>query len=250
MIDFVTDLETLNNSAEVFTLVKDGNLTKDESNEIVSKIKEALTANAELVALAAPQIGINKQIFCIKFNDVIKTFINPVITKKQGITYSVETIPNIPGKEYFVTRPVEVSAVYYTEDFKYEENKFLDSAAKIFDQQCLILEGILPNQLGMEFPAEEGNSLKEAPAEILEIIAKNYNEWLKIKNEDLQKEILSDPELKKQYNQLKFTEDVINGRSAIVTKDPKKSTETLIAEKRTKNAKNKTQLKQFLNKKR
>jgi hypothetical protein len=29
----------------------------------------------------------------------------------------------MPGKEILITRPEELTVVYYTEDFKYEENK-------------------------------------------------------------------------------------------------------------------------------
>jgi peptide deformylase len=41
-----------------------------------------MNENANILALAAPQIGHKVRIFGIRFNDTIKVFINPVITKK------------------------------------------------------------------------------------------------------------------------------------------------------------------------
>ena len=39
----------------------------------------------------------------------------------------------MPGKE-IIARPEEITVVYYTDDFKYEENKLVGPAAAIFDQ--------------------------------------------------------------------------------------------------------------------
>ena len=56
-----------------------------------------LEGDANLMAISAPQIGIEKRIFCIKFNDEIKTFINPIITKKSDYKIVTETC-SMPGK--------------------------------------------------------------------------------------------------------------------------------------------------------
>ena len=95
-----------------------------------------LDANPDILALAAPQIGINKRIFCLRFNDQIKVFINPIITKKKGLTIAVETCCSMPGKEIVIGRPEEVTVVYYNEEFKYEDNKLLGAAASLLRQRC------------------------------------------------------------------------------------------------------------------
>jgi peptide deformylase len=46
--------------------------------EIVSALKHTIEAK-NIVSLSAPAIGYNRRIFCIKFDNEIKTFINPII---------------------------------------------------------------------------------------------------------------------------------------------------------------------------
>jgi len=54
-----------------------------------------------------------------------------------------------PGKEFVIGRPEEITVVYYNEDFKYEDNKLMGYAAALFDQQYQLLEGVLPDELGL-----------------------------------------------------------------------------------------------------
>ena len=41
--------------------------TSGIGKEIVKELKDFLEANPQLVAVSAPQLGINKRIFCIRF---------------------------------------------------------------------------------------------------------------------------------------------------------------------------------------
>ena len=76
MESIIFDIEKLSTPAEPLTFLSESGAQTDEGNEIIGKIKEVMEANPELLALAAPQIGINKRIFCLRFSDQIKTFIN------------------------------------------------------------------------------------------------------------------------------------------------------------------------------
>ena len=151
----ITDIEVLSAPAEPLTFLTEQGAQTEEGTEIVNKIKEVMEANKELLALAAPQIGINKRIFCLRFNDQIKTFINPIITKKKGLNIVIETCASMPGKEIVIGRPEEVTVVYYNDEFKYEDNKLVGVAASLFDQQAQILDGVLPSELGLVSDIEE-----------------------------------------------------------------------------------------------
>lgn len=214
MENIIIDLEKLAQPAEPLTFLTEAGAKTEEGSEIVAKIKEVMEANPELLALTAPQIGINKRIFCLRFNDQIKTFINPIITKKKGLNIIIETCASMPGKEIVIGRPEEVTVVYYNEDFKYEDNKLLGAAASLFDQQAQMLDGVLPTELGLVSDIEEDGKIEEA--DLVEIIPFYKDTFLPSKLACLNKAIESDEEAAKDFKHLKFTEDVINGRIAVV----------------------------------
>jgi hypothetical protein len=173
-----------------------------------------MEANPELLALSAPQIGINKRIFCLRFNDQIKTFINPIITKKKGLNIVIETCASMPGKEIVIGRPEEITVIYYNNEFKYEDNKLVGIAASLFDQQAQILDGVLPSELGLVSSVEEDDKIEDS--DLAEIIPFYKDTFLPARLASLNETISSDEEAKKYFNRLKFTEGVINGRNAVI----------------------------------
>lgn len=217
MEQIIVNIEKLQQPSEPLTFLTDAGAETAEGNEIISKLKEVLEANPTLLAIAAPQIGINKRIFCLRFNDQIKTFINPIITKKKGLNIVIETCASMPGKEIVIGRPEELTAVYYNEEFKYEDNKLLGIAASLFDQQAQILDGVLPYELGMISDVASDGKIEDSDME--EIVNFYKNTFLPSKLASLNKAIEANEEIAKDFKQLKFTEGVINGRIAVVESD-------------------------------
>jgi peptide deformylase len=216
IITSIQDLRTI--SAPVKVLTEQG-IDKTEGDEIITALKATMEANPNVVALAAPQIGINSRIFCIKFNDTIKTFINPVVTKKANYSIKPESFVSMPGKEILITRPEELTVVYFTDDYKYEENKLLGAAARLFDQQCQLLDGVVPEDLGLVSDVETDGSLADLSEDEINQVIEIYKQYINIKTKGLQERLAEDPELAKQYSSLCFTEKVINGKAAIVAGD-------------------------------
>lgn len=214
MNSIITDLEKLAQPAEPLTFLTDTGAQTEEGSKIISQIKDVMDKNPELLALSAPQIGINKRIFCLRFNDQIKTFINPIITKKKGLNIIIETCASMPGKEIVTGRPEEITVVYYNEDFKYEDNKLLGVAASMFDQQAQILDGVLPSELGLVSDIELDGKIEENDLE--EIIPFYRDTFLPSKLNSLKEVIEADEDTAKNFKHLKFTESVINGRIAVV----------------------------------
>lgn len=217
METIITDIEKLTQPSEPLTFLTESGAKTEEGLEIIAKIKEVMESDSSILALAAPQIGINKRIFCLRFNDQIKTFINPIITKKKGLNIILETCTSMPGKEIVIGRPEEITVVYYNEDFNYEDNKLLGVAASLFDQQAQILDGVLPCELGLVSDIETDGKIEEA--DLVEIIPFYKDTFLPSKLESLKGLIAEDETATKDFQQLKFTEGVINGRIAIVEPD-------------------------------
>ena len=214
MEPIIFDLEKLTQPAEPLTFLSEEGAKTEEGTEIVGKIKEVMEADPDLLALSAPQIGINKRIFCLRFNDQIKTFINPIITKKKGLNIVIETCASMPGKEIVIGRPEEITVVYYNDEFLYEDNKLLGVAASIFDQQAHILDGVLPSELGLVSDIEADGKIEEE--DLQEIIPFYKDTFLPSKLATLNQAIESDEEALKDFKHLKFTEGVINGRIAVL----------------------------------
>jgi peptide deformylase len=212
----ITDLEKLQVAAEPLEFLTDKGIEKDEGLEIISKLKAFLNKNKTTVSIAAPQIGINKRIFCMRFQDTIKTFINPIITKKANYIIQPETFSSMPGKEILITRPEEITVVYYTDEFKYEENKLLGIAARVFEQSCQLLDGVTPDVLGLVSDIEEDGTLWDLTEEEMTKVKEIYKQYIETKLTGTKQFLSKNPELEKQYQELQFTEKVINGEAAFV----------------------------------
>lgn len=220
MREIITDtLKLMEASKPVKFVNDDGSLDKETCATIIKDLKEVLEANKNVFALSAPQIGIDARIICIKFNDIIKAFINPIITKKLKYSVQGETFASMPGKEILITRPEEISVVYYTEDLKYEDNKLLGLAARLFDQQAQLLDGVIPSELGLVSDIEQDGALSDLTEEEYKEALEIYKQFIKSKVATMEKTISEDGELSKEFRTLKFTEDVITGRTLVVKGD-------------------------------
>lgn len=202
--------------------------------EVINALKEVLTAKKDLVALAAPQIGYDARIFCIKFNDVIKTFINPIITRKAEPKFICETCASFPNKQFLLLRPTEVEIKYYNDEFKYEDNKLLGTAASIFDQQYQILDGVLPIDISLVSDINEDGMLTDEDLEHSEEAYEIYKQFIEAKTKAAAKEAATNEEDEKIYKDLKFTEDVVNGRIQVI--NPELDKEINNAKKKAKKA--------------
>lgn len=215
----ITSLKRLQTAAEPLKFLTDNGIEKDEGLEVISKLKTFLEKNKNIVSVAAPQLGSNKRIFCIKFQDTIKTFINPIITKKANYSIQPETFSSMPGKEILITRPNELTVVYYNDEFKYEENKFLGTAARVFEQSCQLLDGITPDAIGLVSDIEEDGTLWDLTEEEMQQMKEIYKQYIKAKLKAANQFIENNEEFAAQYKELQFTEKVINGDAAIVGKN-------------------------------
>lgn len=216
MKDLITNFEALREPAKPLKFLEENGMNDEESKALVGDLIAVLEANPDLAAITAPELGIPIRALSIRFNDVIKTFINPIVTKKANIVIAPEVWRGLPGKEILTSRPNEITVIYYTGDLKYEENKLLGPAARLFDQQVQILDGILPDDLGLVSDIKEDGSLVDVTEEEMAQLIEIYKEWVKTRAKALKESIEADPDLANQYREIAFSEKVIRGEAAVV----------------------------------
>ena len=143
----------------------------DTCKKIISDLKATLKANPKLVALAAPQIGYNERIFCLKCLDgKIKAYINPIIIKTKGMVAQPEVTPSLPDKEYMICRPELLSLGFQESDGTPKSDVvFKYPLSVIVDQMIDILDGTLffkYSQLGIELDEEYYKASQEDREEL------------------------------------------------------------------------------------
>ena len=259
-MNIITDLAQLRQPSSPLEFLTDKGPDSTEGNEIINKLKSVMEADPTLLALAAPQIGINKRIFCIRFSDTIKTFIDPIITKKANYKIAPETCASMPGKEILISRPEELSLVYYTAEYKYEDNKLLGMAARLFDQQYQLLDGILPDELGLVSEVETDGSLYDLSEDDFLQLVDIYKQYVQVKLDKAREQIKTDDAMAEKFNSMLFSEKVVNGQANVVDKsslgaeesDPIATAKVALATKSLKNqekAINQANTKRFLQRK-
>lgn len=199
----------------------------------ISKIKQTIKAN-NLTALSAVQIDEEwefedkikgetvketcpPRIFCIKFGDTIRTFIDPIITNAKGLSLSRERCSCYPNREFLRVRNNDIIMMYLTPMNKVESTHLVGKAAFVAQHQIDHLDGITLPELGLEI----FNDFDEANDEERQQIIDMYLESLDLKLKDLKKQIDEDEILSKTNNAIEFMEKVQKGEIEFMT-DTKK----------------------------
>lgn len=221
MRKYILKIETDSNklgvrSEEINTVTK---ATKVES--IIKDLKSSLRDRTDAVALCAPQLGHKTRIFCIKFaNGDIRAFINPMITKTEGLHLTRETNISLENKHYIVPRHDRIIAIYQTPVGTPEENAFEGVVAEVFQQMVNMLDGVLISDIGLEIDDDFDKATKEEQTEVI-------NAWLdaiKLTDKKLQEEIEADPALSETKKAIEFMTGVATGEvklEKIETDEPK-----------------------------
>jgi peptide deformylase len=146
---------------EVITINADKTGVLKEACEHVkdySEIQPAIDGMKELLfgayngkgkGLAAPQVGINKRFFLIRFGNRIEVFINPEITKYGNVKeVHKEGCLSILGAWYEVERSRKIEVRYQDENMNIRRVKFHDFDAIAFQHEMNHCDGILISDIG------------------------------------------------------------------------------------------------------
>ena len=204
--EIITDLTELDKlgRAEEINITKENRLMR----EIVANLKRTMRKN-NLTSLSAPAIGYNKRIFCIDFSDKeIKTFINPLITRLEGLELTREVCSSIPNKEFIRPRNTLVGLIYQTPTGVIKNNTFKGVAASVIQHEIDHLEGITLSDIGLEVDEDFDNATDEERFEIINM----YLDSLDLTRKDLVQEFAQDKKLKNSYDADRFVEMLAEGK--------------------------------------
>lgn len=189
-------------------------------SEIVVALKKTLEKE-NLVSLSAPAIGYHKRIFVIKFDNEIKTFINPIIVKYDGLTLSREKCSSIPGKEFLIPRNTSINVMYQRANGAVESRQLIGLAAIIFQHEMYHLDGVLLSDIGLEIDENWDTFTDDEKTELINM----YLDSLDMTQKKLEKEVEEDPELKRTSDAIKFMTSVVNGETKLVHEGDLKGTD-------------------------
>lgn len=187
----------------------DASVDKKEVKEIVEDLKDTLN-NSNLTALSAPQIGYNRRVVCIRFDDEIKTFINPMLMKSQDLHFQ-RTFSLYTDKEYIVPLFDTIIVAYQKPNGHVEANKFEGLASHVMQLYMNLLDSVLVEDYGLEV-LEGFDGLKE---EEKDKIISMYLEQLKEYNKNYMEEIEKDEMLKQTYDAIRYTTSVVTGETKL-----------------------------------
>ncbi len=108
----------------------------------IEKMVDAMFAN-EGIGLAAPQIGIGKQIIVVRNDKEIIKLINPVIVKKEGQEEAKEGCLSLPDIYVDVKRATHVSVKGRNENWEDVIIKVAGLTARILQHEIDHLNGVL-----------------------------------------------------------------------------------------------------------
>lgn len=205
--DIVTDYDKLSERCDEFDLTKKNN----EAQEIIVKLKQIIRSDATIAGLSAIQIGYNKRIICINFNGDIRTFINPIIEKAEGLELSRESCHSIPGKEYIRIRQNKITVTYQTPLAKIETVELAGMAARVMQHHIDHLDGLLISDVGLEIEEDWDNATDEERQEVIDY----YIDSLDIRAKEISKEIAEDKDATQLSNAIKFMNSVREGKTKI-----------------------------------
>ncbi len=113
------------------------------------------------VGLAAPQVGVLKQIVVIDVEDGEQyVLINPKIVETEGSVTGYEGCLSVPGKTGKVTRPTKVKVRAYDENMELYELEGEDLLARAICHECAHLHGELYVDL-VEGELEDADKVQE-----------------------------------------------------------------------------------------
>lgn len=209
----------INNLEELVELGRAEEIDTEKENklvrEIVSKIKRTMRKN-NLTSLSAPAVGYNKRIFCVDYSDnEIKTYINPVVSIREGIHLSREVCSSIPGKEYIIPRNNVINIYYQRPNGEVKIQEFKGLASNVLQHEIDHLEGITLDDMGLEIDKDFDEATDEERLEIVNM----YLDSLDIMLKDVKEDIENNEELKVISDRLNFTEAVVSGKVKLMKEE-------------------------------
>ena len=174
--------------------------------EIVQALCDTVDEEKDRLYLCTNEIGYKERAFVIKFSDEHKVYMNPIFQKRDKLRLVREYDP-LTKKQYIIPRYTEVTLCYQNSVGKIEAVKFNEEASAIVSQAMDCLEGIHSADYGLEVDEDFDKATPEEREELLSAYLNSLN-TLKSNIED---DLNSDEETKKEYDAFRFMKAKANG---------------------------------------
>lgn len=169
--EIITDAVALSTWCEEIDIKQDRALL----TQIILDLKQTIREK-NLIALSANQIGYNKRVIVVNFKGNLQTFINPIISNYRKPTWAVESCSSVPDKEYLVLTFDEIDIFYQTPLEINSNGRLRGLAAKAFQQQFNLLNGVLISDYGMEYDDDMKKLSEEELNELVKALAHKLSE--------------------------------------------------------------------------
>lgn len=210
MIRLEKDMDKLRSRADEIDVKAENTLAK----KIVADLSSYMTKN-KLQVLAAPQIGYPYRIFCIAYKTKkgtdIRAYINPIITCLGDFTLQRQSTPTLLGREFIHPRYAKIGLEYQDETGRPYGYDFAGQTAFSIELMMDILDGILPDEIGLEIDGQFDKASDEEREQLLEAYLTNLQEYQR----QLKSSIESDPELKQLNDAVEYMQAVKEGRVVV-----------------------------------
>lgn len=218
-------MSIINDEEKLFVRSREVNVLEDNKRlrDSILKLKDAIREN-NLTAVSSVQIGDEwewedkfqeqtsksyapPRIFCIKFGDKIRTFIDPIISSAKGLSLSRETCHCFPNREFIRVRNNDIVLTYFTPMNKVESTHLVGKAAFVAQHQIDHLEGITLPELGLEIFDDFDQATDEERQQIIDA----YLDSLDLRLKEFHKEVETDKDLQDMSNAIDFLTKVQRG---------------------------------------
>jgi peptide deformylase len=95
------------------------------------------------IGLAAPQVGVNRQLFVTNAGGGYMVFVNPKIIRRSGKAIMEEGCLSIPGVHIYVRRPEKIWVRFMDENNHIHERQYGDLMARVIQHETDHLHGKL-----------------------------------------------------------------------------------------------------------
>lgn len=186
-------MREINKQRGIFSDKIDVKDEKDYVNHVVNELTEEINER-NAFGMCAPQLGYFARIVCLKVQDKVQEFINPVLRRTgDEICFVAEKSLSLEdeNQEYLVARPKEIDIYYQDKKGLMHGCTLKDVASTTFMQLYDILVGVFVDDLYEKKP----DNFDEMTIEEQEAYLTEYADRLKNNEEAIDKEINDDPEL-------------------------------------------------------
>lgn len=196
MIELNTNIEELSTRAVEWNVKEN----QDISTKLVQDLDFAMDDHPELAFLVAQEVGHTERAIDVRFSDDTHIFMNPIFKTSDRIALSRE-YDRITKKEYIVPRFSNIELIFQDCLGGVKAIKLEGIAAMVVSQAMDMLDGVYPNDLGLEIIPEFDEA---SPEEQQEIINEYLNNYIKNAYKALDEDLSNNESIKEEWNAIKF----------------------------------------------